>query len=160
VLRTIVVTFSAMYRAPLLLFLLSATSGCYGYAPIEAGAPLPDPGSSVRIHLSPARSFELGEVTANNIAIVDGEVARWDEERLVLWPSSLRSSTGVKHRGVGQSVHILRNSIATTEGRQLSAGRTGGIVAVGVLAGVLAVALFGGDAGGAQGPGNGPPSGN
>jgi hypothetical protein len=149
-----------MYRATLFLFLLSATSGCYGYVPIEAGAPLPDPGSSVRVRLSPARSFELGEITANSIAIVDGEVARWDEERLVLWPSSLRSSTGVKHRGVGQTVHILRSSMATTEGRQLSVARTGSVVAVGILAGVLAVVLFGGDAGGAQGPGNGPPSGN
>jgi hypothetical protein len=141
-----------MYRATLFLFLLSATSGCYGYVPIEAGAPLPDPGSSVRVRLSPARSFELGEITANSIAIVDGEVARWDEERLVLWPSSLRSST--------ETVHILRSSMATTEGRQLSVARTGSVVAVGILAGVLAVALFGGDAGGAQGPGNGPPSGN
>jgi hypothetical protein len=98
----------------------------------------------------------LINLTANNVVQVDGEVVRWEEDRLVLSAWWLRGANGIEHRGIGETVNIPRGFLGSVERKQVSVARTGVLVGVIALLAVLAQASLGGG-GGPEGPGGGPP---
>jgi hypothetical protein len=131
------------------------TVGCLSYTPIDGNEPAPRLGMEVRAHLSTPESFPLTNLTANNVVEVDGEIVRWEEDRLVLSAWWLRAGSGIEHRGIGETVNIPRSSLGAVERKQLSVTRTGVLVGFIALLGVLAQAALSAGAG-PEGSQNGP----
>lgn len=132
------------------------TVGCVAYVPVDGTAVAPRLGTEVRAHLSTPQSITLTNVTANNVVEVDGEVVRWEEDRVVLSAWWLRAGNGIEHKGIGETVNIERSSLGNVEKKTVSVVRTGAFVGFVALFAVLAQAALGGG-GGPEGSGGGPP---
>lgn len=147
----------ARSRTAAAVLALVATAGCFSYAPINGHEPAPRLGTEVRAHLSTPESFQLTNVTANNVVEVDGEVVRWEDERLVLSAWWLRALNGTEHRGIGETVNIPTSSLGTVERKRVSVAKTGALAGFGVLLAVLFNSALTSGAGGGEGPGPPPP---
>lgn len=135
--------------------LLMALLGCYSY--VETGLPTLERGDRVRVYLSEPATFDVGELTANNIVRMDAEVVRWDEEELVLSAWWLTAAAGREFNGNGRTVYVPRGQLDAIERRSVNGLQTGLLVA-GSVAGLVALgAAVGGGIGG--GGGDGPPNG-
>ena len=142
-------------RPVLILLALPFMGGCYHYA---ATPTLEQPqGTPVRAHLESLSSFELSQITVNNINQVDGEVVRRDAGDLVLSATWLEAVTGNGYPGNGWTVRIPEANVTGVEVRRLSWWRTG-VVVGGFIAGTwlgfeaLGVGPFGEGGGGTGGP--------
>jgi hypothetical protein len=137
------------------LVLVSAINlaGCTVYVP--TGIERLERPDRVRVYLSAPGQFELLDLTANNVTVVDGEVVRWDDESLVLSVWWLEAASGLEFKAVGETIVVQRENINHIEERKISFAKTVGLVAIVVVAfavGVGALASVGG-----SGSGGGPP---
>ncbi len=133
-------------------------SGCFAYATVADCAPFPEQGVRIRAHLSAPDRVRLTNITAENVVRVDGDVIEWERQQLRVSAFWLRSSGGIEHRGVGESVTIERSRIVSLEKKTVSVARTGAFAGLIVALGLIARAAFGGISGGGQPPGPPPPA--
>lgn len=132
--------------------LLAVTlAGCYSYAP-HRGGPLVQ-AQGVRVHLASAMDVRLPEVTANNVAVVEGEVVRADSAEVVVSATMVVSNSGYEQLGQGATVVIPRSRIGSIEARRLDVLRTAGLL--GIVAGGTAVTYAANTGTGTKGTGSG-----
>lgn len=135
-----------------LLLPLVVLNGCYTFVPTQE---VPSQGARVQVHLSKPQDVRLADVTANDVVLISGEVARVDSAALILSAYTLRSQSGYENIGRGESVGLLRENIAGIRRRKISPLNTAGLIAIGVALGVaVGVALA---EAGNQGEGGGSP---
>ena len=132
-------------------------SGCFKYVPI--GSTAPDPGTTIRAHLTDSAAAVLAPTVGPGIGALEGRVLRRDGSAIELAVSAARFRFGGGSQArYGESLAVPRFGIAAVEQRKLSPVRTallaGGVVlgAVGMVLAVDAVAGGGGSSGG-----TGPP---
>lgn len=137
-----------------LLLLTLGLNGCFAYMPSH-GAPLRQ-GQGVKAYLSTPQDVRLEAVTANNVAVVEGEMVRADSAVLVLSAGTLRSNAGYEQLGQGATVQIPRQNLSRLEERRVSVLRSVGLVGIAVALTVLtAAASNGSSARGGEGGGPG-----
>jgi hypothetical protein len=118
-----------------MLLLSMSLSACYQFMAVDDGV-TPDPGRTIRAHLSPLQSFDLGRITINEIAQVEGEVYRDEGESLGLWAQWLRSRYGTRHEATGSVFYIPHEQIERLDERQLMPGKTV-LAVIGVTAAMI-----------------------
>ena len=122
------------------------TSGCYQYFPVSENAPLPAPGTEIRLRLDDPQALDLGTVTVNDVATVEGYVQSSGSDSLGLFSSSLRTFYGYRQRTNGAVFYFDRAQLQLLEERKLVPWKTG--VAVGTsVAGLAAFMYFATDLG-------------
>jgi len=126
-------------------------AGCYHYVP--AVATTSPQGTPLRAYLDTLSSFELAQITVNNIDQVEGEMVRADARELILSATWLQAITGNGYPGNGWTVTIPEANVTALEQRRLSWWRTAivvGGIAVGTYFGFDALGLTssGGNEGG------------
>lgn len=137
-----------------LLLTVFACNACFSYAPAPAAGPPPEQGTAVRVYLSEPQDVRLTEITGNDVVRIDGEIAAADADEMVLSAWWLHARSGYEFRGQGETVRVARENVARVERKRLSYLRSGGLVALGVLAGILFTVVEVG--GGGRGPGEDP----
>ena len=142
-------------RLVCLLLTLPLAAGCYHYVPTTTTAGHPQ-GTPLRAHLSTMSSFELSQITVNNIDRVEGELVRLDQGDVILSATWLQAVTGNGYPGNGWTVRIPEVNVTGVEKREISWWRTGvvmGAIAVGTWLGfeALGVGPFGTEGGGGGG---------
>lgn len=140
-------------RRSLALLALVALAACHNYVPVTVDRlERPD---RVRVHLSVAGSYELLDLTANDVIEIEGEVVRWDEASLVLSAWWLVARGGLEFRGQGETVVVQREHIAAIEERRISALKTAALVGLGAAAMGIGVGSLGAiGSSGTSNPGN------
>ena len=133
--------------------LLAAASlgGCYKYIPAAAS---PERGTAVRAHLQQPLQVPLTEISANNITLVDGEVAVSARDTLYLSATRLLAPGGAEFLPRGETVALPRPALARLEQRVVDTQTTAISIGGGILLAILAHLTLG-DAifGGKSGPG-------
>jgi len=134
--------------------LLASATGCYHYVPAPTLAQRQ--GTPLRANLERLSSFELAQITVNNVNRVDGEMVRVDAGDLILSATWLQAATGNGFPGNGWTVRIPERNIVGVELKRFSWWRTGVLVG-GFVAGTwlgfeaLGVGPFGEGGGGTGG---------
>ena len=135
---------------------LPALAGCYHY--VSTPTTSHPQGTPLRANLASMASFELAQVTVNNIDRVEGEMVRVDGGGdLILSATWLQAVTGNGYPGNGWTVRIPGANVAGVEMKKISWWRTGAVIG-GFMAATwlgfeaLGVGPFGGDGGGPGGP--------
>ena len=140
----------------LLLAVLPLAGGCYHYVPMaEPTASVPE-GTSVRMHLSAPRSFDVSGFTAHGVGRVDGALVERRSDAWVVAANLLYATGGNRFEAGAFVLDVPNSAIASTEVRTHSWWRTGvaGVAgAIGIY--ILAEALQGTSSSGSGGPGNG-----
>lgn len=130
--------------------LLVTLSACFSYVPAAPSGP--PQGARVRAHLEAPADYRVGRFTLHDILLVDGEIARWGDDRVVLSAWNLRSGTGQSYDVEGQTVEIPLTNLQQLETRRISATKSillgGAVTALAILVPTL---LRGGGGGGNQG---------
>lgn len=137
------------------LAIAALCSGCVAYVPMRGGTPPLQRGTVVRATLSSPAEVPLTNVTARSVQVVDGEVVESNGDELVLSALWLRSTNGVEHKGIGETVSVSWQGLAQVEVRRISAVRTGLLAGVLALVAILANAALSG--GGGEEPPPPPP---
>lgn len=139
----------------LVLLLTLGLNGCFAYVP-SGGGPLRQ-GAGVRAVLKNPQDVRLVEVTANNVAVVEGEVVRADAETVLLSARTVISSSGYEQLGGGATVEIPRGNIERLEERRFSTVRSAGLA--GIVVALTAVTAAAATGLGIRGGGSGGPPG-
>jgi hypothetical protein len=148
---------SAYARALIVALLLAATSGCYTFQPISADGI--GPGQDVRVRVTGAFSDSLAPLLMRDDArILEGPVISGDRASILMDVPVSNELRGIRTETLNQRVEIPRDAMVDVETKELSKGRTYGLVAF-VVAGATAVVIsqFSGDSGGSDLPGGGGP---
>jgi hypothetical protein len=111
-------------------------AGCYTYVP--ATGPEPERGTAVRARLARPVDVRMRQITANGVAVLDGEVVRFAPDTLYLAAVKLTAMAGNDFLGYGETVWVPRPAIALLEERRLDRPRTGLAVAGALLVAALA----------------------
>lgn len=143
-----------MRRIVSLVLLSLLLAGCFSYVPQPADA-LPR-GATVRMALSQPVDVRLGEVTANEVVTVSGEMIRADSAVVALSATLLRSRNGYESLAGGETVLIPRERVREVERKRLSPLRTG-LVASAVVVVLALIASQTGFGGGREGGGSPQP---
>lgn len=138
-------------HAVLVLSLLNLTA-CHHYLPSEIDAV--ERPNRVRVTLSEPSDFELLDLVARDIVLLDGEVVRWDDETLVLSVWWLTANYGTEFRAQGETAIVPREQVNHLELKQFSLLKTIGLAAL--FTGLLAVGVGTLAAAGVIGSGSGP----
>lgn len=134
----------------LLLLAVTSLNGCFSYVPAREQAP--SQASRVRVHLVQPQQVRLSQVTANDVALVDGEIVSATDEEVSVSALWLVGRGGYETPGENATVRIPRANVARMEVRRPSLLRTGAILgAAAVLAAVFAAATLNGSADGGGG---------
>ncbi len=120
-----------------LILLSLSSSGCYQFFPVDEGV-MPDPGQEVRVHLSPARAFEVGSTPVPGVETVEGEVYESEAQSLAVWTSMLHSRF-FSFRANGAVLYIPRDHISRLETRRLVPAKT--VLAIGAVAAAIVTIL-------------------
>lgn len=112
-----------------LVLLLNAS--CFSYRPAASG--MPKRATALRVHLSTAAAFDIGEIVVQNVRQVEGEMIGWSGDTLSLSATLLISGTDQEFFGNGRTVSISRSQIARLEQRRLSVGRSAFVAGAGFL---------------------------
>jgi hypothetical protein len=131
--------------------LIAVLGGCYSYGP-HRGGELPQ-ATKVRVHLSSTVDVRLPEVTANNVALLEGEIVRADSAELVISASMVWSNSGYEQLGQGATVAIPVSKIGSIEARRFDVLRTAGLA--GLVVGGTAATFAANTGGGVRGGGGG-----
>jgi hypothetical protein len=126
---------------PMLALILLA-EGCFQYVPV-GGTPL-DRGSLIRLRLERPASFELTQVTVNDVSIVNGEWVASDAGDMLLSATWLESFNGIGYDGENLTLRIPEANVSTLEAKRFSWWRTGAVLLGGAI-GAIAT-FFGFDA--------------
>jgi len=114
-----------------LLLSLSFLNGCFAYAPMNGVSPRP--GARVRVELREPQMVRLGELTANDVMSLIGEVVTEDSSQIVLSALSATTRSGFEHAANGETVRVPRSNAAAVSLNRVSVVRTAG------LAGLMAI---------------------
>ena len=102
--------------------LVFALNGCFSYVPLNGAAPAP--GTRVRVDLQTPQPVVSGDVTANDVVSLIGEVVSADSVTLVLSATQLTTRTGYEHVGRGETARLPRANVARISQNRLSPVRT------------------------------------
>ncbi|HYW06276.1 MAG TPA: hypothetical protein VE913_04930 [Longimicrobium sp.] len=134
---------------------LFALNGCFSYVPMNGPDPLP--GARVRVELRSPQQIRAGEVTANDVVSVIGEVISADTSLLVLSASQLTARSGYELSGGGETARLPRGNIVVVSQNRLSVLRTALVAgAIAVLGGTFASQVRASRGGGGGGGGGTP----
>ena len=145
-----------MRTKPLLLMVFVFSSACYQFMPLDESAPLPEAGAEVRFLLQAPQSLDLGNLTLNDVASVQGHIRQTQGDTLSLFSSDLRTAYGFRQRTDGAVFYFDRSQFRTLERRELVPWKTG-VAAGTALIGMAAFWYFAVDMGGGGGTGNPTP---
>lgn len=136
--------------AVLSLFLLN---GCFAYVPVRGESPAP--GARVQVQLNSPQEVRAGEVTANDVVEIRGEVVAADSVQLLLSAFGLTSRSGIEHLATGQTTPVPRLNIARIRESRISTLRTAALAGMALLGGTIFVATVANPRGGLgrEGPG-------
>ncbi len=143
--------------AVVLLAMAPAAAGCYRYTPVEADQPRPEPGQQVRAYLNEPDRVRLTHITAENVIQINGELVEWDNGRVAMSAFWLKSSAGVEHRAVGETVVVQESSIGVFEAKRPSIAASVALTGALVVAAIIVGRAFAAGAGEGEQPGR-PPS--
>ena len=143
--------------AVVLLAMAPAATGCYRYVPVEADKPRPEPGQQVRAYLNEPDRVRLTHITAENVVQINGELVEWDNGRVVMSAFWLKSSAGVEHKAVGETVVVQQSSIGVMEAKQTSVAASVALAGALVVAAVIIGRAFADGASPGNPPGQPPP---
>ena len=132
--------------------------GCFNYVPL--GSTAPDPGATIRAHLTDSAAAVLAPTVGPGIGALEGRVLRRDESAIELAVSAARFRFGGGSQArYGESLAVPRFGIAAVEQRKLSPLRTA-LLAGGVVLGGLGILIAAdvGSGGGGGGGGGKPPA--
>jgi len=133
---------------------LSALSGaCYTYQPLEA--PAPRPGAEVRAELSTPIRVQIGEMTLNDVNLVEGQVSYARGDSVMVWGQWIYTRGGSRYSANGGALFLDRQQVGALQVRRLSAVRSGVASAAAIGAVVLLFRLVESALGGSGG--GGPP---
>ncbi len=137
--------------AAALLLSLSFLNGCFAYAPMHGVSP--QPGARVRVQLREPQQVRLGELTANDVMTVIGEVVTEDSSQIVISALSATTRSGFEHAANGETVRVARGNAAVVSINRVSVLRSAGLAGLVALGGAAFVS--GVRAGRASGGGGG-----
>ncbi|HEX8451122.1 MAG TPA: hypothetical protein VF647_03440 [Longimicrobium sp.] len=120
-----------------LLLSLSFLNGCFAYAPANGVAPRP--GARVRVQLREPQVVKLGELTANDVVSLIGEVVTEDSSQIVLSALSATTRSGFEHAANGETVRVPRSNAAAVSVNRVSLVRTAGLAGLVALGGAAFV---------------------
>lgn len=148
----------AAVRSAGALLSLALLAGCFQYVPVRNASPRP--GTRVQVFLNDPQEVRTGEVTANDVVEIRGEVVSADSARLLLSAFGLTSRSGYEHVATGQTTMVPRLNIAGIRENRVSPLRTGFLAGAVVLAGAIFVSEVANPRGSGPGGGGPPGSGN
>ena len=143
-----------------LAFLLPMVAACHRYVPPEGGPASIARGEQVRVSLSSPVSVDLGEISVDDAVLVSGELIEVKEDgSIVMSVAEATSPSGATRAGVGETVTIPADAIASVEKRVINAAATAVVVVVIVGAATVigVAALNSGSGGNENGDGMPPP---
>lgn len=142
--------------AALVFAVLPVAGGCYHYVQLAEPTESVAEGTSVRMHLSEPRSFDVSGFTAHNVGRVDGALVERRGDAWVVAANALYASGGNRFEAGAFVLDVPNGVIASTEVRTHSWWRTG-VAGAASLVGVyfLAEAMRGTSTRGTGGPGDG-----
>lgn len=120
-----------------LLLSLSFLNGCFAYAPTNGVSPRP--GTRVRVELREPQQVRLGELTANDVMVVIGEVVTEDSSQIVLSALSATTRSGFEHAANGETVRVARSNALAVSRNRISVLRTAGLAGLVALGGAAFV---------------------
>jgi hypothetical protein len=131
-------------------------AGCYHYVPLAEPTASVAEGTSVRMHLSAPRSFDVSGFTAHGVGRVDGALVERRSDAWVVAANSLYASGGNRFEAGAFVLDVPTSAVSSTEVRTHSWWRTG-VAGVAGLVGIyfLSEAMRGTSTSGTDGPGNG-----
>ena len=143
-----------------MVLLLPMAAACYRYVPPEGGPASIARGERLRVSLSSPVSVDLGEISVDDAVLVSGELIELKEDgSIVMSVAEAQSPSGATRGGVGETVTIPADAIASVEKRVVNAATTALVVVI--IAGAATVigvtALNSGSPGGENGNGTPPP---
>ncbi|MEJ2319761.1 MAG: hypothetical protein P8Y10_08770 [Gemmatimonadales bacterium] len=142
-----------------LALLLPTAAACYRYVPPDGGPASLARGERMRVSLSRPVSVDLGEISVDDAVLVSGELVELKEDgSIVMSVTEAQSPSGATRGGVGESVTIPADAIASVEKRVINAATTALVVVIiaGAATAIGVAALNSGSANGGEN-GNGPP---
>jgi hypothetical protein len=141
----------------LVAVLAAAASGCYTFQPTSAEGI--GPGQDVRVRVTGAFADSLGPLLMRDDArVIEGPIVAGDPTSVLMDVAVSSGLQGIRMETLNQRVEIPRNVMVDVETKELSKGRTYGLIAVAVAAGAaIAIAQLSGDSGGGNPPGGGGP---
>ena len=145
-----------MRTKPLWLMGFLFSNACYQFMPVNDTSPMPEAGAEVRFQLESAQALDLGTMTLNDVASVQGHVRESQGDALSLFSSDLRTAYGFRQRTNGAVFEFDRSQFRTLERRELVPWKTG-VAAGTALIGMAAFWYFAADLAGGGGTGNAPP---
>ena len=143
-------------RLLLLLTLLLTTEGCFHFVPESDVAPTR--GSSIRLYLERPASFQLTEITVNNVNRVEGEMVGRDAGDVILSATWLDTGTGIGFAGEGWTLGIPEPNVSAFELKRLSWWRTGAVLLGGALGTFFGFDALGAGTEGSAGSGGAGPA--
>lgn len=144
-----------MRTKPLWLMGLLFSNACYQFMPVSDTSPMPEVGAEIRFQLESPQALDLGTMTLNDVASVQGHVRQSQGDALSLFSSDIRTAYGFRQRTNGAVFDFDRSQFRTLERRELAPWKTG--IATGTaLIGMAAFWYFAADLGGGGGTGNPP----
>jgi hypothetical protein len=137
--------------------LVLVSAGCYTFQPVEPEAI--GPGQEVRVRVTGAFADSLGPLLQKEDArVVEGDVVSGTERSFLLDVSVNSQLEGIRMETLKQRVEIPRDALLESETKELSKGRTYGLLAVAVAAAAaIVVTQLSGNTGGGELPGGGGP---
>ncbi|HEX7239328.1 MAG TPA: hypothetical protein VF263_03600 [Longimicrobiaceae bacterium] len=143
-----------MRPTALVLLLTLLLNGCFNWVPAPSA---PARTARVRVVLATPADFRLTDYTANEVAIVEGEMVEGDGDRLVISAIQLLARSGYEFPGKGETLEIPRAAVASIQTRRVSAVRTGLLAAAVVAVMTVTGRVVSGGTEGGGGGGGGPP---
>jgi hypothetical protein len=123
--------------AAALLLSMSFLNGCFAYAPMNGVSPRP--GARVRVELREPQVVRLGELTANDVVTLIGEVVTEDSSQIVLSALSATTRSGFEHAANGETVRVARGNAVAVSANRVSVLRTAGLAGLVALGGAAFV---------------------
>ena len=134
-----------------------AATGCYRYTPVEADTPRPQPGQQMRVYLNEPDRVRLTHITAENVVQINGELVEWDNGRVVMSAFWLKSSAGIEHRAVGETVVVQQSSVGAMEAKRPAIAASIALTGALIVAAIIVGRTFSAGSGEGNEPGR-PPS--
>lgn len=111
--------------------LLPMAAACHRYVPPEGGPASIDRGDPMRVSLSSPVSVDLGEISVDDAVLVTGELIELKEDgSIVMSVSEAKSPSGATRGGVGETVTIPADAIASVEKRVVNPVTTALVVVI------------------------------
>ncbi|MBW3656803.1 MAG: hypothetical protein KY444_11940 [Gemmatimonadetes bacterium] len=133
------------------LLLALGLNGCFTYAPVNGA--MPGPGARVKVALENPQEVRTGDLTANDVVEVTGELISADTTALVVSAFQLTSRSGYEHLALGETTHVPRLNVSAVRVNRINPLRTAAMTGLALLGGALFVSQISPPRGGG-GPGN------